>query len=253
MTDVPSRMSSPAALDGEGLLAAWERGAAVPHAARATALLQAALPDTPWAEAAAMPVARRDRALLELHACSFGANLAAFIACPACGTRLEFTLPGAQAAAALDMAPVEETITRDGCTLRLRCAGSGDVAAAAALPDLATARDALAARCLDVRDRAGQALTFETLPDGLRAEVLTRLAALHDAAELSIGLLCPSCREHQTVLIDVPAFLWAELRHAALRLLDEVHELAAACAWSESAILAMSTSRRRAYLDRVRG
>jgi hypothetical protein len=52
--------------------------------------------------------------------------------------------------------------------------------------------------------------------------------------------------------LDIGRFLWFEVRNAAQRLLREVHELAYAYGWSESAILAMSFHRRQNYLAMVR-
>jgi hypothetical protein len=76
---------------------------------------------------------------------------------------------------------------------------------------------------------------------------------MHEAAEIALTLTCPACDARQVVHLDIAGFLWAEVRHAAQRLLDEVHELGWAYGWSEGAILTMSASRRQAYLDRVRG
>ena len=91
------------------------------------------------------------------------------------------------------------------------------------------------------------------LPDALRDAALDRLDAMHEAAEVTLRLACPACDERQSVHFDIASFLWAEIRHAAEHLLDEVHELAWAYGWSEGAILAMGAARRQAYLERVRG
>ena len=46
----------------------------------------------------------------------------------------------------------------------------------------------------------------------------------------------------------MPAYLWDEIDARARRLLDEVHALARTYCWSEEQILALSETRRRAYL-----
>jgi hypothetical protein len=234
------------ALSGEALLAAWERGSAEAPSGRALAMLRAGCPTLAETDAAALPLAARDAALLALHASGFGSNLSAFAACDACGERLEFVLQAADIAATLQAADADDTLTLDGITLRLRMANTSDIAEAAAAPDLETAHNVLLARCTAGMDPAG-------LPTALRDAALARLDAMHEAAEVSFSLACPACAARQVIQFDIASFLWAEIRHAARNLLDEVHELAWAYSWAESAILAMNPQRRAAYLDRVRG
>jgi hypothetical protein len=237
-------------LAGETLLAAWERGGAQSATARAVTLLLAGCPALDEAEAAGLPVTVRDHALLVLHARSFGPTMSAFTVCQSCGERLEFTLPTRQVAASLQNADVDCTLARDGVTLHLRQANTRDLQDAAAAPDLELARGMLLARCAEAFDADGRQVA---LPEALQDAALEQLDAMHEAAEISVVLVCPGCAVRQTVYVDVVSFLWDEIRPAAQSLLGEVHELAWAYGWAESAILAMSPSRRRAYLECVRG
>src|SRR6476469_6880454 len=66
-------------LQGEVLIAAWERGSGLHER-----------------QAAAMDVPRRDAALLAVRRCSFGDALHGFATCDACGERLEFALSVAE-------------------------------------------------------------------------------------------------------------------------------------------------------------
>ncbi|MBN9561882.1 MAG: hypothetical protein J0H14_14320 [Alphaproteobacteria bacterium] len=233
-------------LSGEALLATWERCSAGTPSSRALAMLCAGRPTLAHADAAALSLATRDAALLELHASKFGPDLSAFVACDACGERLEFELRTADIAATLQAADVSDTMMLDGVMLRLRMANTIDIAEAAAASDLEAAHDVLLARCTEGVNPA-------ELPDALRDAVLARLEAMHEAAEISFSLGCPACAARQAIQFDIASFLWAEIRHAARNLLDDVHELAWAYGWAESAILAMSPQRRAAYLERVRG
>jgi hypothetical protein len=52
--------------------------------------------------------------------------------------------------------------------------------------------------------------------------------------------------------LDIGRFLWMEVRHAALALLRDVHELASAYGWREDEILTMNSARRAMYLGMVR-
>lgn len=237
-------------LSGAALLAAWERGSAEPPPARALTLLRAGCPALAEEDAAALPLTLRDHALVALHARSFGPTFSAIATCEPCGERLELMLPAQQVAASLQAAEADCTLARDGVTLRLRLANTRDMTDAAASPDLETARFLLLARCAEAVDGGGRIVA---LPESLRDAALDRLDAMHEAAEVALALACPACGARQAVHLDIASFLWAEIRHAAQRLLDEVHELAWAYGWSESAILAMSAARRQAYLDRVRG
>jgi hypothetical protein len=240
-------------LAGEILLAAWERGSMQPQPARALTLLLAGHPDLKESDAAAMTVAERDLALLDLRRHSFGPMLAAFFVCSSCGERLEFTLPNAAAAAGLQRAVQPEiTLLQEEYRLRLRLADSADIAAAAAQPNLEEARTLLLDRCLSAEASHGGSIPAALLPQAARAVAIERLSTMHEAAELTISLCCPGCDSAQSVPIDVPTFLWAEVRHAAHRLLQEVHEIAWAYGWAEEAILAMSPHRRQAYIDMVR-
>jgi hypothetical protein len=241
-------------LAGEALLAAWERGSREPQPLRALTLLLAGRPDLTEPDAAAITLPERDLALLDLRRRSFGSStLAAFFVCQSCNEKLEFTLPIAVAAAALQgAAQPEAALQQDGYRLQLRLANSADIAAAAAETDLEAARRLLFDRCVKAEGSDGAALPLAVLPQTTQAAAKERLSAMHEAAELTVSLCCPGCGSAQSVPVDVPTLLWAEVRHAAQRLLQEVHEIAWAYGWAEDAILAMSPGRRQAYIDMVR-
>ena len=82
----------------------------------------------------------------------------------------------------------------------------------------------------------------------LAVETFDRLQA---DAEISIELICPECGTSRSVDLDIGRFLWTEIRSAAMRLMRDVHVLASAYGWQESAILAMSDTRRRTYLEMI--
>ena len=121
---------------------------------------------------------------------------------------------------------------------------------------------------------------IDTLADwdlGLRDWHLLRLRRALHGPQLDGYTDCPACGERLEIELDArqlqgdvepspapehrseqwpfdfdPAgFVWEEIRADALQLLDEVHQLASAYRWSERAILAMSATRRAAYLARI--
>lgn len=239
-------------LAGAALLTAWERGSGQPPIARALTLVAAGFPDMTETAARALSLAERDLALLRLRRISFRRPMSLFCVCSGCGERLEFTLAEDALIATLQRAAAAARgLTQDRSTMRLRLANSEDVAAAAAMTDLAAARKVLLEHCVTAIDGEAQTVPLGTLSPAAQQAALTQLEAMHDAAELSVSLVCPDCGAGETAVLDVPALLWAEARHAAQALLDEVHELAWTYGWAEDAILAMSPARRRAYLERL--
>jgi hypothetical protein len=237
-------------LSGEALLAAWENGADESLPARALAALRAGCPALTLDHAATLTLAQRDHALVALHAHSFGPTFSGTAICGACRERLEFVLPAQKVAASLQAADADCSMAHDGLTLRLHLANTRDIMEASAEPDLEAARRLLLARCTEAVNAEGCVVA---IPDALHEAALDRLDAMHDAVEIALALACPACGSRQTVHLDITSFLWAEIHHAAQRLLDDVHELAWAYGWSEAAILAMSPVRRQAYLERLRG
>ena len=240
-------------LQGEALLSAWERGERQTWSARGLTLLSAGYPDRAGPDATMISLAERDRLLLELRRLTFGDTMAAFAVCQACGERLEFELPHATAVAALETgANATGALMIENWAITLRLADTADIDHAAVEPDIDAARTILLERCVTATDASGAIVPYRELPDPVRAVAETKLAALHEAVELSVSLTCPGCAAQQQVLVEVSSHLWTETRHAARRLLAEVHELAHAHGWSEAAILAMSAPRRRAYLEMMR-
>jgi hypothetical protein len=176
------------------------------------------------------PVERRDAALLDLRAARFGPRLALLAACPACGEQIEAALEVA------DVRPVERALAADGRTFR--SPALDDLRDAAACADPGEARALLTTRCLVSGDPDGAAEAF---------------AAALAAAERLVGLACPTCEATSEAPFDAGAFVLAEARAEAGRIIDEVHELAVAYGWTEADVLALSPRRRSSYLRLVRG
>lgn len=239
-------------MQGEALIATWERGSLLSQPLRALALL-AEGGGRDEQQAAALGVPERDAALLAVRQRSFGSTLQGFAICRSCSERLEFTLSAGDIGQRLGNAGQCAASIRQGpWSLQCRFANTGDLEAAASQPELTAARQVLLARCVTAAHEDGRRAQLTDLPPELLAVAEQRLAEMHAAAELTLSLTCAACEARQDVVLDLAEFLWAETRHAARRLLAEVHELAWAYGWSESAILAMSQPRRAAYLALVR-
>jgi hypothetical protein len=186
----------------------------------------------PLDELAALPIGRRDALLLELHG---GPELQATATCPACAEQAEFAVDTqallARGAEAAEPAPVD--------SVAWRSPDSRDVAAAAAADDPEAAERVLMERCVGLAE-----LEPET-----RAAVAVAMSDADPLAEVLVDVSCPACGEAFVADLDVGAFVWAELRARARRLLLEVDVLARAYGWTEKEVLALGDRRRAAYLE----
>jgi hypothetical protein len=232
-------------LSAEGILRVWETGRDQHPVDRALTLLLAAQPGESRAALAALSVAERDARLLALRARTLGPVLAVFARCRACGENLEFAARVDDLAATAPDGEAWE-LEADGRTFLFRLPDSHDLAAAAQCGDPLAARRLLAERCvLSVTGADGA----DALPERAVAALAAGMARAAPRAETLFDLSCPACGERWQEALDLAAFLWKEVAAQATRILDEVDALARVYHWSEAEILAMSPTRRHAYLD----
>jgi hypothetical protein len=226
------------------LLDLWERGQSLHPIDRALRLVGAAYPQLSPADLPALSLSQRDACLLALREEAFGREITAVAGCPSCGERLEFDMPIADLQTSEPPAPVTGQFEHDGSVHHFRMPNSYDLAAILTASDAEAARSLLAKRCLYVAD--GDEVTAP-----LVEALAEHLAEADPQADVLIDLACPACGEAWQLDFDIASYLWTEIATAAQRLLREVHTLARAYAWREADILAMSTARRRAYIEMV--
>ena len=232
-------------LAGPDLLDLWEQGSDLHSLDRALLALQAALPGASRSSLADWPMGRRNRALMDLHRLHFGPALQGWASCACCGEKMEFgidlsTLAGGTPAGKTGA----ETITFKG--RRYHLPTSRDLAESLQRPDLETAALELVERC-----RMDGADTASWSQEDLEA-IGERMAEADPLSEIRIALDCPQCGNPSQETLEMSRFLWSEIEAHARRSVQEVHELAAAYGWPESAILALSPARRALYLEQVR-
>lgn len=233
------------ALSPKRLLWAWEHGRRRHPIDRAVLLHALAAPDLPPERLADEPLGRRNAALFALRCAAFGNRLDAWLDCPACGERLEFALEASQLPPTSSAAPTEplevagHRLTRP-TSRHLACLVHLDDERQAAVQLL---RDCLASDAPLPEDDA-------TLTDLLEAAEAV-LETQDPWAELSLAFGCPACGHRDTANVDIADYLWEEIDGRARELLDDIHLLARAYGWSEPQILALSDTRRAAYLERV--
>jgi hypothetical protein len=232
------------ALAGELLLAAWERGASQHDLRRAVTMLSIALPATDPGELEFVPLAERNLLLLRLHELTFGPLLNVFAVCPKCGEPLEFSIPTAAMTEQLQQQPSATSIEwgLEGRQYQLRSVTTEDLLASLQAADMTAAQECILSRCLQVSPVPGDE------PLSASPDVMEKFERLHASAELSCTVDCPACSSREVLDLDIARFLWAEVRSAARRLLNDIHTLATAYSWSEQAITQMTPRRRAAYL-----
>ena len=248
-------MQAPSASE---LLAVWERARAQPVTTQALMLLEAAEPDSRGEELSRLSVGRRDGRLLALREALFGARLVGLTACPQCGQQLELSIHTSELRTTAQHDVPETLSVRNGSYVAtFRLPNSKDLAALAERNVPHDEQDAirdLLSRCLVELRRNGR----RQKPDGLRAmplELIEAIAAEMEKADpqanVQLNLRCANCGHQWLSAFDIVSFLWSEIDNWARRVLHEVCVLASAFGWREADILAMSTQRRRVYIQMI--
>jgi hypothetical protein len=116
-----------------------------------------------------------------------------------------------------------------------------------------TSGESLLGRCVVHAEHAGESVAPSELPSSVVTAIDEYLGTADPAAIAELSMSCPSCAHSWTQLFDIASYLWSEISARAERLLNEVHVLARAYGWSESAILRLGPTRRARYLELVRG
>lgn len=221
----------------------WEKGRDLHPLDRALLLLGAYKPDQSYDQLANWPIGRRDSAILQLCMATFGTVFNAYIDCPKCRQRLEFTFNGQDFLFPDDS---QETIIEiDHCRFRLPTTR-----------DLAQVvnegvSDTSALRLLKLCCLGDECLTNSENPSLISEIIETRMSEADPQANIELDFACEVCSHKWQTAFDICGFFWEEIEVRAQRLLLDVHKLACAYGWSEQQILALSERRRQVYLDLV--
>lgn len=226
---------------------------------QALLILSVAYPDMTWQQLAALSIGERDARLLAIRERTFGSILDVFTICPRCQQELELSLTttSLRFPASEDMQDAGHgfsTVIGD-LSVRYRLANSTDLEAVAACKDIEEARRLLLDRCvLEVQNDTDE----QRQPIAKHEKIFTpafitalagRMAELDPQAEVLLNLQCMECKHEWQSLFDIATFFWTELEIHAKRLLNEIYILARTYHWREQDILALSTVRRRWYLE----
>src|SRR2546423_795947 len=241
------------ALSAGELLTVWEHGVNQRPSQRALSLLAVACADdTPPDRVAHFSIGQRDEHLLRLRERIFGPRLAAISACPACREVLEFEVNGADIRVAPTLEPAATIdLAHAGYDMQFRLPNAVDLATVDPGADRLTNSQHLLRRCLTSARRDGVEIPADELPSETVAAVSARMAEADPQADVQLDLACPQCEYRWHTPLDIVSFFWSEINAWALRLLNDVHALASAYGWREADILAMTPTRRQAYLELI--
>jgi hypothetical protein len=215
----------------------WEQGVGLHRWRREEALLAAS--GTP-----PRGLGARNAALLGLRNTHFHGAWPMRSTCPGCGAEAEFAVDSAELAANLTSAAPGERQQFDwrGLTITARAPTVDDLRTAAKAGHPRDIARALLALCIEGTDLADW-------DDDAVGELGDRLESLDPGATLQFDLTCPDCAHVWPALVDVADAVWREVRGFAERLLLEVDALARVYGWTEQQVLALSPTRRAAYLQ----
>jgi hypothetical protein len=230
------------------LLDLFETAIGLHPVSRAALLTAAFCPGLQHEHAAAMPVGARNRLLWDTATRWIGNPFVAVDECPSCGSRQDFELPGRHPFSGRATADAI-TVDADGIVIRARPPDSNDLLVAAEAPTAQGARRVLLDRCVEVVTPDDR--TPADLDDAVVARVERALEEADPGAAMQMDLGCAACGERWVSGLDIADFLWVIVRARAERLMDDIAALAAAYGWPESDVLAMTSWRRQAYLERA--
>jgi hypothetical protein len=234
------------------LLTAWEHGLSQSGSRRFLTLLMAVYPEMTEEQLLALSIGQRDGLALRLREALFGSQLNSLAVCPFCAERLELALNVSDIKVAANK-PAQNSLALkfENFDLEFRLPDSQDLLVIEAVGSVENARRILFERCLLSASYDGQACVARDLPEQILDKVEAAMAEADPQAEVKLDLTCPSCHHNWLAAFDIASFLWSEINGWAQRVLNEVHLLAKAYSWREADILAMSSARRRFYLERV--
>ena len=238
-------------LSATELLDVWERGEHQHPLDRALTLLAVTCPEKKHPELMRLSIGQRDALLFASRQLTFGPEMEAYAACPACGVQLEFTINIKELLRRDTHGDQCETsVELDGFRIRFRLPDSVDLAECINSGSIADDKDLLK-RCVLKVTRGKKGVAFEELPEATSSALAERMADLDPLSEVQIALNCNECGHRFTMLLDILSFFWSELSGQVQQLLKQVHVLARYYGWREADILAMKSWRRQYYLDMV--
>jgi hypothetical protein len=247
-------------LSASDLLNVWEQGTGRTPVEQALMLLNMVFPQLAEGILARLDIVQRDRCLLYLHELTFGSRLKGQADCPACPERLELEfdmkdlhksilpLPDPEIMASLNP---ETSFSSNGYELMYRLPNSMDLRTLHEATNARSGRQQILEACIRSAQQNQKAIAVDELPSEVLNALVEHMNYTNPLANLTFTVTCPACGHTWEIIFDIVSFFWSEIHAWSLRLLREVHTLAAAYSWHEEDILAMSAWRRQKYLELI--
>jgi len=237
-------------LSAAELLDIWETGRFASPSRRSLLLLGAALPEEREG-LGDVPLGGLTARLLRFRAMLFGPTLNCIATCRSCSGVIESEFDTGELLRQETMdastGKALHCLTYEDCTVEFRLPTAADLMSIGAVK--AHAAGTLAERLISTATHNGASVSIHELPDAVVAAVEKQITKLDPLAYIELSLTCPDCRHSSEEALHVIDFIWLEIGTLARRLLNEVARLASAFGWSEREILALSSERRRCYLE----
>jgi hypothetical protein len=235
-----------AAIDADTLLTVWERALELPDSMRADALLQAAFNT----EDTGQSLGARNVQLATLHEQLFGRDVDLRSHCADCGTTVEFRVDCQSLAITTGAPAATHLLHADGYVVSFRLPCRVDVTLASqhhALDEDFAA--SLLRSCVISCVRDGVLILARDISAGILDAVSRQIEVLDPAACISFALDCPQCGLRWNAPLDLDQVVWQKLEIAAQTLLLDVDALARTYGWNERDVIALSPTRRAAYVQ----
>lgn len=234
------------------LLDVWQALRAATPARRAIELAAVGRSDADAVAIAGWTVGERDGALMELRSALFGPAADAVGECGECGAPIEFEID-VDELRSFGGEPAGETVVEidDGWVVASRPPTATDLVAIELAEGTDAAIESLWERCVLTASHSGEMVAAHALPETVRTTVAERWAASDPLADVRLALVCPACGVPSQQAFDIASYVWEEVDGWARGLLADIHVIARAYGWSEDAIIELSPTRRRWYLEMI--
>ena len=247
-------------LSSQELLSVWDQGHGLSPGGRAMLVLATACPEYRSRNMDSLNIGERDALLASIRARTFGEAIESVVTCPACAAMVEVT-----ADVHMIFPDATQIVSRDAIARLPVEIAAGDffvqvvpptVRDVEAIATTATPEEGvrmLLRRCILRAEKWGNPCEVDDLPEEVCALLEERMAEADPQGDVQLSVRCPGCDHRWPVPFDILTYFWSEIHLAASGLLRDIHALASAYGWRESEILALSTRRRRIYLEMVSG
>ncbi len=234
------------------IIAIWEQGCDQHPIDRALTILAAAEPEMTRHELADLSIGMRDARLLAIHEQTFGSTINALSRCPNCNEELESSISVGDIVVESNLSSNQSyTYIVDNHRVEFRLPNSRDLAALVGCENKSAGAQTLLERCVLNGTSEDSKITGAALPEKVIAGLSDKISEYDPQAEVLLDLTCPACAHSWQTVFDIVSYLWEKIRVRSLRLIYEIHTLAATYGWSEQAILSLNPVRRQHYMEMV--